>query len=80
VDLGINGINAIEIKKIITNTPLDSVFGQIFNDIRVGKYIFGICLGFDETSDRKYKKLNRTIFYDYKKCVNVIKEAPISPK
>ena len=68
---------AIEVKKLYSNTKKDEVFGQLFNDIRMGSCKFGIALGIDMTATKKeFKKFNRLRHEVGLDIIYIIKENP----
>lgn len=63
-------------KKINSNTKMDEVFGQLFNDIRIGSCKFGIALGIDMTATKKFKDFNRMRHEEGLDIIYIIKENP----
>jgi len=59
VDVSVDDKIAIEVKRLKSNTKKDEVFGQLFNDLRIGSYKFGIAFGIDETNSKKFREFNR---------------------
>jgi len=74
IDVSVDEKIAIEVKKVISNTKMDEVFGQLFNDIRIGSCKFGIALVIDMTAKKKFKRFNRLEHEE--RIIYVIKENP----
>lgn len=64
VDISVNTIIAIEIKKIESKTAFDELRGQIMEDLRIGRYEYGIAFGIDITKQKLYIRFNNTMLRD----------------
>ncbi len=76
IDVSVDEKIAIEVKKIYSNTKMDELFGQLFNDIRIGSCKFGIALGIDMTATKKFKEFNRLRHEEGLDIIYIIKENP----
>ena len=76
IDVSVDEKIAIEVKKMNSNTKRDEVFGQLFNDIRIGLCKFGIALGIDMTVTNKFKEFNRIRHEEGIDIIYIIKENP----
>ena len=78
IDISVNTIIAVEIKKIESKTAFDELRGQIMEDLRIGRYEYGIAFGIDITKQKLYSRLNNTILRDHFKqnIVYIIKPYP----
>lgn len=78
VDISVNTIIAVEIKKIESKTAFDELKGQIMEDLRIGRYEYGIAFGIDITKQKLYTRLNNIILRDNSKknIVYIIKPYP----
>ncbi len=76
IDVSVDEKIAIEVKKLNSNTKMDEIFGQLFNDIRIGSYKFGIALGIDMTATKKFKEFNRLRHEEGLDIIYIIKENP----
>ncbi len=76
VDVSIDEKIAIEVKKLNSNTKKDEIFGQLFNDIRIGTCKFGIALGIDMTERKKFKIFNKLRHEEGLDIIYIIKENP----
>ena len=56
---------------------MDEVFGQLFNDIRIGACKFGIAFGIDMSGKNDFKKYNKLRHEDGLDIIYIIKEYPI---
>jgi len=65
VDLS-DDVIAIEIKKLESNTAKDELIGQIFEDLRIGVYKYGIIFGIDISSRKDLTRFNELLFSDGK--------------
>lgn len=76
IDVSVDEKIAIEVKRLYSNTKKDEVFGQLFNDIRIGSCKFGIALGIDMTATKKFKEFNRLRHEVGLDIIFIIKENP----
>ena len=65
VDLS-DDVIAIEIKKLESNTAKDELIGQIFEDLRIGVYKYGIIFGIDISIRKDLTRFNDLLFSDGK--------------
>ena len=65
VDLS-DDVIAIEIKKLESNTAKDELIGQIFEDLRIGVYKYGIIFGIDISNRKDLTRFNELLFSDGK--------------